>query len=114
MKNTRSTEIAIDNYEQIEAMAAQGLSQEQICRVLGISPGTLYSHRKKNEELAECLKRGRAKGLATITSALFRSARDGNIVAIKYYLSNRDSKRWYERKTPPPELEKNEGEETWF
>ena len=43
--------------EEVEKLASQGLTQAQICRVLGIAEQTLYAHKKKNKEFADALKR---------------------------------------------------------
>lgn len=91
--------IEID-YKLCEAMAAQGLSQKQIAEVLGICYATLMKRKKQSKEFAEIIDRGRSKGLAKVTNALFNSALGGNVVAQKYYLSNRDPDRWHERKEP--------------
>ena len=50
--------------EQVERLGRQGLTQAQICSVLGIAEQTLYAHKKKNKEFADALKRGQHKGVA--------------------------------------------------
>ena len=79
----------------VEAMAGQGLSQIQIAQVLGINYKTFLNRKKQNKEFCEMLDWGRAKGLEKVIGTLFNSAIGGNIVAIKYYLSNRDPGRWH-------------------
>lgn len=82
--------------EKVKGLAAQGLSHAQIAKSLGISEATLYNKKKEFLEFMEVLEGGKALGLAQITNALFKSAKDGHFPAIKYYLSTRDPERWSE------------------
>ena len=43
------------------------------------------------------LKRGKAKGLATVTNSLFQNALDGNVTAQIFYLKNTDPETWSDR-----------------
>lgn len=89
-------EVEID-YSKVEALAAQGLTLEQIASVLGIHLATLCAHKSKYSELNEAWKRGQDKGIATVTNALFENAKKGNLGAQCFYLKNRDSDNWKER-----------------
>lgn len=84
--------------EKLEALAGQGLTVKQIADCLGIARCTIYDHKKKNPDISDALKRGRAKGLATVTNALFTSANGGNVTAQIFYLKNRDPGKWRDRK----------------
>lgn len=84
--------------KKAETFAAQGLTQQQIADSLGIHIATLMRKKKEISELSEAIKRGEAKGLASITNALFQSARDGNVTAQIFYLKNRDPERWKDRR----------------
>lgn len=79
-----------------ERLAAQGLTMEQIGSVLGVSDTTLYVKQNENPELLEALKRGRSKGIATITNKLFEKASDGDTTSMIFYLKNRAPKEWCE------------------
>ena len=48
---------------------------EQIANVLGMSETTLYDKKGKFSEFSQAIKRGKDKGIASITSALFTKAR---------------------------------------
>jgi transcriptional regulator with XRE-family HTH domain len=82
-------EITEELCKKAEALSAQGLTMEQIATVLGMSASSLYEKQKENLELLESIKKGRDKGIATITNALFNSAKDGNLGAMIFYLKNR-------------------------
>ena len=84
--------------EDIERLAAQGLSTKQIAHCLGIARSTLYRRRKTDCDISDALKRGRANGLAVVANALFESAVGGNVTAQIYFLKARDPKRWSDRR----------------
>lgn len=75
--------------DEVEALAAQGLTHEQIALSLGVSETTLYKNKAELPEVAEAIKRGQAKGISAVTNALFESAKGGNLGAQVFYLKNR-------------------------
>ena len=84
--------------EDIERLAAQGLTTKQIADCLGVARSTLYNKMKQELDVMDAIKRGRAKGLADVANALFQSAVGGNVTAMIYYLKARDPKRWSDRR----------------
>ena len=72
-----------------ETFAAQGLTMSQIANVLGMGESTLYEKQQQYPELLESIKRGKDKGIATITNALFNKAKNGDNTAMIFYLKNR-------------------------
>ena len=60
-----------------------------IANVLGMSETTLYDKKGKFSEFSQAIKRGKDKGIASITSALFTKARNGDNTAMIFYLKNR-------------------------
>ncbi len=72
-----------------EAYAAQGLTQEQIAMALGIGLSTLYEKQNEFTEFAEAIKRGKGKGIQTITNRLYEKALEGDNTAMIFYLKNR-------------------------
>lgn len=85
--------------KKVESLAAQGLTMNQISLSLGICIAGLYGKVRKHEILQEALERGRAKGIAQVTNALFKNAIGGDTNAQKYYLNNRDNANWKDRQT---------------
>jgi len=79
---------------KVESLAAQGLTKEQIARSLGVSYNTLNERQKDYPEFLEAIKRGQAKGIATVSNALFQKAKDGDNTAMIFYLKNRDPDNW--------------------
>ena len=56
--------------DQIELQASRGLSQQQICRALGISETWWYDAKQKSAVISESFKRGKVKGLAEVSNAI--------------------------------------------
>lgn len=79
----------------IEKESEKGLAEYQICYLLGICQETWFKYKRTNPELAEALKKGRAKGIKAVTNTLFERAKNGESdISIIFYLKNRDPKAW--------------------
>ena len=72
--------------KQVESLAANGLTQEQIAAALGISESLLYQQKRENEEFAAAIKRGKAKGIALVTNKLMESIKGGNMTGMIFFL----------------------------
>jgi hypothetical protein len=81
----------------VEQLAAQGLGTVQIARAMGISWDTLDRNKRQKAEIADAIKKGKAKGLAKVTNSLFKSANSGNVTAQIFYLKNQDADTWSDR-----------------
>ena len=60
---------------------------------MGICEATLT---KKKEICGDAIKKGKDKGIATITNSLFQKAKSGDTASTIYYLKNRDNRNWQE------------------
>ena len=72
--------------KQVESLAANGLTDEQIALALGISRTTLASRKRENEQFVQAIKKGKAKGIAVVTNKLMESIKVGNITAMIFFL----------------------------
>ena len=88
-----------DLLEQIELHASRDLSQQQICHALGISETWWYDAKQKSAEISESFKRGKAKGLAEVSNAIYEQALNGSTGAACFFLKNRDPDRWSDVKS---------------
>jgi hypothetical protein len=70
---------------QVEAMAAYGIPEEDISRVVAIDPKTLRKHYRDELDL------GQTKANAQVAGFLFNSARNGNVTAQIFWLKTRAS-----------------------
>jgi len=82
-------EITEEMVNKAEMLSAQGLTMQQLADALGIGLSTIYEKQEDYPEFLEAIKSGRAKGIATITNALFQKAKDGDNVSMIFYLKNR-------------------------
>ena len=73
---------------EIERMAGQGLTEEQIAYNLGVHYTTLLKRKQQYSEYSEALKRGRAKAIDKVTNALYNKAVDGDTTAMIYWTKN--------------------------
>lgn len=80
--------IAID-ISKVEELAAQGLSQAEICLCLGISEDTLSRRKADTAAIADAIKSGKAKAASEISNTLYRMARGGDLGAIVWYEKTR-------------------------
>jgi DNA-binding XRE family transcriptional regulator len=72
--------------KQVESLAANGLTDEQIASALGISRTTLANRKRENEQFVQAIKRGKAKGIALVTNKLMESIKGGNMTAMIFFL----------------------------
>jgi len=72
--------------KQVESLAANGLTQEQIAAALGISESTLHKRKQENTDFTAAIKRGKAKGIALVTNKLMESIKDGNMTGMIFFL----------------------------
>jgi len=75
---------------QVEAMAAYGIPEPDISRVVGVDAKTLRKHYREELDL------GTTKANAQVAGFLFNSAKNGNVTAQIFWLKTRA--RW--RETP--------------
>jgi hypothetical protein len=72
--------IEID-YDKVEQLAAQGLTERQIAESMGISRDAAFE---------AAIKAGASRGLEAVTNALWENAtQKGNVAAAIFYLKNR-------------------------
>ena len=71
--------------KQVEALAAYGIPEGDISRVVGIDPKTLRKHYRDELDL------GQTKANAQIAGFLYNSAKNGNVTAQIFWLKTRAS-----------------------
>ena len=91
-------EVTPELLKKIETLAAQGLTEAQICSCIGWSRDTLWRKKKIHSELTGTIKKGKDKGLAVIANALFEKAKKGDTTAQIFYLKNRAPDEWKDRR----------------
>lgn len=80
--------IEIDT-DRVAELAGQGLSQAEICLVLGISEDTLSRRKADSAAIADAIKRGQASAASQVANKLFQMATAGDLGAIIWYEKTR-------------------------
>lgn len=80
--------------EKAESLASQGLTMKQITYVLGMGTRTLYEKQAEFPQFSHTIKKGQSKGIANMTNALFTKGMAGHVLAMIFYLKNRDPENW--------------------
>ncbi len=81
----KTPKIVLD-LKKVEQVASRGLSNEQTALALGISPRTLYNRKRDSAEFAEAMKKGKAKGIDKVASALMKKIMGGDTTAMIFFL----------------------------
>lgn len=63
-----------ENLVRLQGWARDGLTDEQICKNIGVTVKTLYNWKKKNVQILQALKIGKETADRQVENALFKSA----------------------------------------
>jgi hypothetical protein len=74
---------------EVERLAGLGLSHEQICTSMDISPATFYRRKQESERFESAIKRGKAASQTIVANKLFELSRKGNLGAIIWWEKTR-------------------------
>ena len=87
----------VEKLQLLEEWSTQGLYIKDIAAKMGVSVTTVYDWMNKNPEIAAAIKKGRDKSIDMVENALFKSAINGNVTAMIFYLKNRAPERYKDR-----------------
>ena len=87
----------VEKLQLLEEWSTQGLYIKEIAAKMGISVSTVYDWMNKNPKIAAAIKKGRDKSIDMVENALFKSAINGNVTAMIFYLKNRAPERYKDR-----------------
>ena len=93
----RPVEIKDSDLPRITKWASQGMTNDQVADLLGISRSKFYSLKAKGPNIRDALKKGRASGIETVSNALFDKATEGDTTAQIFFLKTRQPEVWNER-----------------
>ena len=74
---------------KVESLASRGLTKQQIADALGISETTLRNRQNDSADFADAIKRGQAKGIASVSNKLYESAMRGEAWAVCFFLKTK-------------------------
>lgn len=75
--------------DRVANLAGRGLSQVEICLVLGISEDTLSRRKANSAAFADAIKRGRAVAADEVANKLYEMAKSGDLGAIVWWEKTR-------------------------
>ena len=76
------------DYDKVERLAGLGLSREGIATALGCSVRTVFNRLNQDPEFAAAFEKGRISREVFVANKLMEKCNDGNIPAIKFYLTS--------------------------
>jgi len=88
-KGTTKITITDTELKRIETLAGYGLTQEEICNVIGIGSTTLWQYTKQFPQFTEAWQRGKQKAKAYVAGKLMQKIEEGDLPAIKWYEQTR-------------------------
>ncbi len=84
--------------EKVKALAAEGLSQTEIAKALGVSRDTVMARKQDTPAIAQALEEGYAQTVEKVENTLYKLAVSGQCVAATiYYLKCRAPERWSDK-----------------
>jgi len=86
-----------EDYNQISAWSGDGLSETQIATLLGVNISTITREKKRNEQFAHAIKKGRYKAVQLVANKVFQNAMEGKETSAIFFLKNRDPDNWADR-----------------
>ena len=84
------------NNNEIEKLAALGLTDVEMGYMLGVCEATINNY-KKDEKFLESLKRGKLKADMNVIRKLYDKAVSGDTTAMIFWLKNRRPQDWRDR-----------------
>ena len=81
----------------LESWARDGLTEVQIAGNMGISARTLLNWKKKSIPIFLALKKGKEVADYEIENDLYKSALEGNVTAMIFWLKNRRPDKWRDK-----------------
>ena len=86
-----------EDYKQISAWAGDGLNESQIATLLNVNISTITREKKRNEQFAHAIKKGRYRAVQLVANKVFENAMDGKETSAIFFLKNRDPDNWADR-----------------
>jgi hypothetical protein len=65
--------------------------------LLNVNISTITREKKRNEQFAEAIKRGKYKAVQLVANKVFQNAMDGKETSAIFFLKNRDPDNWADR-----------------
>ena len=96
-RKRKLAQLTEDDYKQISLWAGDGLNETQIATLLNVNISTITREKKRNEQFAQAIKKGRYKAVQLVANKVFQNAMDGKETSAIFFLKNRDPDNWADR-----------------
>ena len=96
-RKRKLAQLSEDDYKQISLWAGDGLNESQIATLLNVNISTITREKKRNEQFAHAIKKGRYKAVKLVAKKVFQNAMDGKETSAIFFLKNRDPDNWADR-----------------
>ena len=96
-RKRKLAQLSEDDYKQISLWAGDGLNESQIATLLNVNISTITREKKRNEQFAQAIKKGRYKAVQLVANKVFQNAMDGKETSAIFFLKNRDPDNWADR-----------------
>ena len=96
-RKRKLAQLSEDDYKQISLWAGDGLNETQIATLLNVNISTITREKKRNEQFAQAIKKGRYKAVQLVANKVFQNAMDGKETSAIFFLKNRDPDNWADR-----------------
>ena len=96
-RKRKLAQLTEDEYKQISQWSGDGLNESQIATLLNVNISTITREKKRNEQFAEAIKRGKYKAIQLVANKVFQNAMDCKETSAIFFLKNRDPDNWADR-----------------
>ena len=96
-RKRKLAQLSEDDYKQISLWAGDGLNESQIATLLNVNISTITREKKRNEQFAHAIKKGRYKAVQLVANKVFQNAMEGKETSAIFFLKNRDPDNWADR-----------------
>lgn len=78
-------------------LAQEGKTEDEIAERLGVNRSTLVEWKNKYPEFSNAMKSNKEEADSVVEQSLYRKAVQGDVIACRYWLSNRQPAKWREK-----------------
>ena len=96
-RKRKLAQLTEDEYKQISQWSGDGLNESQIATLLNVNISTITREKKRNEQFAHAIKKGKYKAVQLVANKVFQNAMDGKETSAIFFLKNRDPDNWADR-----------------
>ena len=96
-RKRKLAQLTEEEYKQISLWSGDGLNESQIATLLNVNISTITREKKRNEQFALAIKKGKYKAVQLVANKVFQNAMDGKETSAIFFLKNRDPDNWADR-----------------